>query len=191
MQPEYLRERYLVEAYNQNSLPQPWPSQVCFSTLLISFQRSLHLDIQIPFLKMSQLEIYHTAKLVRAKLLNEASFKDHNLFRLVGHANLYDKLVVAYSNCTPKDEPSIDTHGKNAAACHRHHSTSSSSTNWIEINEQNLPRISKPAIKREGWHLQEGLPSYQDEKDRDVGCKLLDEFMAVSIREVEIADDND
>lgn len=140
---------------------------------------------------MSQLEIYHTAKLVRAKLLNEASFKDHNLFRLVGHANLYDKLVVAYSNCTPKDEPWIDRHRKNAAACQRHHSTSPPSTNWMEINQQNSPRVSKPETTRVGWHLQEGLPSYQDEKDRDVGCELLDEFMAVSIREVKIADDND
>ena len=185
MQPPYLREQYFVQV---TWFPIPYSSLVLS---LMSFERNFHFAVQIPSSNMSQLEIYHTAKLVQAKLLNEASFKDHNLFRLVGHANLYDKLVVAYSNCTPKDEPWIDTHGNNAAACQRHHSTSSPSTSWIEINQQNSPRISKPEMTRAGWHLQEGLPSYQDEKDRDVGFELLDEFMAVSIQEVEIVDDND
>lgn len=139
---------------------------------------------------MSQLEIYHTSKLVRAKLLHEASYKDHNLLRLVGHANLYDKLVVAYSNYTPEDEAWIDRHGKNAAACKQPDTTSLPSTCRIEIGRQNSPKIFKPEITRDEWHSQMEPPSYHDDEDRDFGCGLI-EITTVSIQEVEIADDND
>lgn len=140
---------------------------------------------------MSQLEIYHTAKLVRTKLLNEASFKDHDLFRLVGHANLYDELVVAYSNCTPKDDTWINTHGKNAAAGQRKHNTPPPSTNWMDKNQQNSHRILKPEIMEAGCHLQKRLPLYQNGKGQDGRCEMLDESMAVLVREVEVVDDND
>jgi hypothetical protein len=45
---------------------------------------------------MSDIEIYIIAKVAREKLLWEYGFKDHNLHRLVAHANLYDNLLDAY-----------------------------------------------------------------------------------------------
>jgi hypothetical protein len=45
---------------------------------------------------MSQIEIYTIAKVAREKLLFEYQVKDHNLHKLVAHANLYDNLLDAY-----------------------------------------------------------------------------------------------
>lgn len=41
-------------------------------------------------------QIYTIAKVAREKLLVEARAESHNLRRLVGHANLYDVLLIAY-----------------------------------------------------------------------------------------------
>ena len=45
---------------------------------------------------MSEIEIYSIAKVAREKLLFEYHVKDHNLHKLVAHANLYDNLLDAY-----------------------------------------------------------------------------------------------
>lgn len=42
---------------------------------------------------MAQLHPYSIAELSRCKLLHEASVKDRDLRRLVGHVNMYDKLL--------------------------------------------------------------------------------------------------
>ena len=57
---------------------------------------------------MSQSEIYTIAKVARAKLVCEASFKDHNLHRLVTHANLYDVLLAAYYEYDPKTDAGVE-----------------------------------------------------------------------------------
>lgn len=54
----------------------------------------------------SETEIYAVAKVAYTKLVSEASLKDQNLRRLVGHANLYDKLLDEYNNCFSSDEES-------------------------------------------------------------------------------------
>lgn len=43
---------------------------------------------------MSQ-SIYNIARVAQAKLSSEAGSRDHNLHRLVAHANLYDKILIA------------------------------------------------------------------------------------------------
>jgi hypothetical protein len=45
---------------------------------------------------MAVAQIYSIAKVARQKLLFEARAEQHNLRRLVGHANLYDVLLLAY-----------------------------------------------------------------------------------------------
>jgi len=52
---------------------------------------------------MSQ-SIYNIARVAQAKLSSEVASRDHNLQRLVAHANLYDKILVACH-----DEDSHDT----------------------------------------------------------------------------------
>ena len=42
---------------------------------------------------MAQLHPYSIAELSQYKLLQEASVKDRDLRRLVGHVNMYDKLL--------------------------------------------------------------------------------------------------
>jgi hypothetical protein len=42
---------------------------------------------------MAQLQAYSIAELTRCKLLHEASVKNRDLRRLVGHANMYDRLL--------------------------------------------------------------------------------------------------
>jgi hypothetical protein len=42
---------------------------------------------------MAQLQAYSIAELTRCKLLHEASVKDRDLRRLVGHVNMYDRLL--------------------------------------------------------------------------------------------------
>jgi hypothetical protein len=84
----------------------------------------------------------------------------------------------------------MDEYTWKEGAGQRQHNASSPQTNGMDKNQQNSHRISKSEIMRAGWHLQESLPSYQEEKDQDGGCEMLDEFMAVSVREVEIVDDD-
>jgi hypothetical protein len=45
---------------------------------------------------MSEVEIYTIAKVAREKLLSEYHVRDHDLQKLVAHANLYDHLLDAY-----------------------------------------------------------------------------------------------
>lgn len=56
----------------------------------------------------SETEIYSVAKVAYSKLVSEAALKDQNLRRLVGHANLYDKLLDEYNNCFSDSESDID-----------------------------------------------------------------------------------
>jgi hypothetical protein len=49
-------------------------------------------------------ELYSIAKVARAKLMSEAAFKEHNLHRLVSHANFYD---YSTRHCTRGTSPII------------------------------------------------------------------------------------
>lgn len=51
---------------------------------------------------ISEDEKYVVAKHARERLLIESSFKDHNLRRLVGHANLVDKFLAEYQPPEPQ-----------------------------------------------------------------------------------------
>ncbi|PVH81173.1 hypothetical protein DL98DRAFT_174651 [Cadophora sp. DSE1049] len=57
----------------------------------------------------SETEIYSVAKVAYSKLVSEASLKDQNLRRLVGHANLYDKLLDEYNNCFSDEESETES----------------------------------------------------------------------------------
>ncbi|KAL2064694.1 hypothetical protein VTL71DRAFT_3832 [Oculimacula yallundae] len=56
-----------------------------------------------PITPPSETEIYSVAQVAYSKLVSEAALKDQNLRRLVGHANLYDKLLDEYNNCSDSD----------------------------------------------------------------------------------------
>ncbi|KAK0343985.1 hypothetical protein LTR02_012921 [Friedmanniomyces endolithicus] len=54
--------------------------------------------------KMSLTSIYYTASTARTKLGREANRADHNLRRLVGHANLLDSLMIELSSAEREQE---------------------------------------------------------------------------------------
>ncbi|KAK1824669.1 hypothetical protein LTR12_000994 [Friedmanniomyces endolithicus] len=54
--------------------------------------------------KMSLTSIYYTASTARTKLGREANRSDHNLRRLVGHANLLDSLMIELSSAEREQE---------------------------------------------------------------------------------------
>ncbi|KAG4427402.1 hypothetical protein IFR05_017115 [Cadophora sp. M221] len=68
----------------------------------------LVIDTTQPSTPPSETEIYSVAKVAYSKLVSEAALKDQNLRRLVGHANLYDKLLDEYNNCFSDSESDID-----------------------------------------------------------------------------------
>ncbi|KAH7348798.1 hypothetical protein BKA65DRAFT_501455 [Rhexocercosporidium sp. MPI-PUGE-AT-0058] len=68
----------------------------------------LVIDTSTPTNPPSETEIYSVAKVAYSKLVTEASLKDQNLRRLVGHANLYDKLLDEYNNSFSDSESDID-----------------------------------------------------------------------------------
>jgi len=53
---------------------------------------------------MSISEIYHIATIAKEKLLCEAEHKDHNLARIVHHAQLYDMLLEKYQEEEDREE---------------------------------------------------------------------------------------
>ncbi|KAH7336100.1 hypothetical protein BKA65DRAFT_479021 [Rhexocercosporidium sp. MPI-PUGE-AT-0058] len=54
-------------------------------------------------LSISDEELSTIAHLAQRKLLTESKSRPHNLRRLVGHANLYDKILIIYQSDT--DQP--------------------------------------------------------------------------------------
>lgn len=61
-------------------------------------------------------QIYTVAQTAYSKLVTEASCKDQNLRRLVGHANLYDKLLDEYNNSfsDSESEPDVESYDEDA-----------------------------------------------------------------------------
>jgi hypothetical protein len=59
----------------------------------------------------SEPDIYTVAKVARGKIISEASHKDHDLRRLVGHTTLYDKLLYQYQATASKDLSPIEEFG--------------------------------------------------------------------------------
>ena len=57
----------------------------------------------------NETQIYSVAKVAYSKLVSEAALKDQNLRRLVGHANLYDKLLDEYNNCFSDEESDLES----------------------------------------------------------------------------------
>ncbi len=61
---------------------------------------------------MSANTTYSLAHTARAKLLREASRPDHNLRRLVGHANLFDSLLVELDEDDQESSPEAGKHNE-------------------------------------------------------------------------------
>lgn len=93
---------------------------------------------------MSDVEIYTIAKVAREKLLSEYSFKDHNLHRLVAHANLYDNLLDAYHKQAEEgtEKPNTDSN--------------SSATKRVTFNAPSRPKLPKIRVAGEGQSEPEG-----------------------------------
>merc|ERR1712144_153930 len=72
-------------------------------------QKPTYLTISTPSSPPNETQIYSVAKVAYSKLVSEASLKDQNLRRLVGHANLYDKLLDEYNNCFSDEESDVES----------------------------------------------------------------------------------
>jgi hypothetical protein len=75
-------------------LPLTWQEELQLQLITKSTPNAKEaLRILHSITKMAQLHPYSIAELSRCKLLHEASVKDRDLRRLVGHVNMYDKLL--------------------------------------------------------------------------------------------------
>lgn len=61
-------------------------------------------------LSVSDQQLTTIAHLAQRKLITESQARPHNLRRLVGHANLYDKILVIYQS-DPEQPPDYDSDG--------------------------------------------------------------------------------
>lgn len=93
---------------------------------------------------MSDVEIYIIAKIAREKLLSEYYLRDHNLQKLVAHANLYDNLLDSYYKQDGAD-PKIATDTEKVAA---KASSSTSKNAAFHIPTTNFPKIGGREVAR-------------------------------------------
>jgi len=76
--------------------------------------------------KMSLKTVYLTASTARSKLGREASLADHNLRRLVGHANLLDSLMIELADAEREQEAWFNQSVSNASKSEPRHVT------WVD-----------------------------------------------------------
>ncbi len=82
---------------------------------------------------------YNVAKVAREKLMVESSFRDHDLRRLVGHANLVDKFIEEYAPRAPYYSfTSIETVEKTSGERHEHY--------VLQAEKITITPASKPQI---------------------------------------------
>lgn len=118
---------------------------------------------------MSQ-EVYNIARVAQAKLSDEASSRDHNLHRLVAHANLYDKLLDA---CYDSD---TDTEAQEVIYSH-------------ESQEKGSDRAFAPVPspgKTDVRSSKEDPPCYET-----ISLEVSGDFATIAVEEVEVSEDDD
>ncbi|PMD21122.1 hypothetical protein NA56DRAFT_645835 [Hyaloscypha hepaticicola] len=134
---------------------------------------------------MAEPQAYSIAELTRCKLLYEASVKDRDLRRIVGHVNMYDKLIDLMS-----------------AEEMREREQSPPKSIYIESNNRRVKFSGCPSQGRFNQQISEQLGDVvHSEKKTDAfafgshcervsfGCQ--DGYAVVEVAEVEIVDDGD
>lgn len=128
---------------------------------------------------MAQVQAYSIAELTRCKLLHEASVKSRDLRRLVGHTNMYDRLldVMNAEEIREREKPppkSFKTHPDNRRVkCSERPSPS-------RIDDQELGAAVKE-IESFGYFVHRESGSLESQNGYGV----------VEVAEVEILDDDD
>lgn len=128
-------------------------------------------------------EIYNIAKVVREKLSSEVASRDHNLQRLVAHANMYDRLLAA---CYDSSESETDTDEESSSEdCPSDRSIQLSSlTQAEEASERRSALVSPPEDP--------GLLSCGGDIRAygDADIDLSSDYSAVEVEEVEVTEDD-
>ena len=133
---------------------------------------------------MTDSQTYSIAELSRCKLLHEASIKDRDLRRLVGHVNMYDRLLdilnaedlTKTEQSAPKKIPSdaIAT-GIKLAGCQPKDKT----------NDKSLEHVADLVATEKDMDVGFGVHC------EDVSRGSQDIYSVVSVAEVELSEDDD
>ncbi|KAH8586664.1 hypothetical protein B0O99DRAFT_695297 [Bisporella sp. PMI_857] len=131
---------------------------------------------------MSSTEIYEMATLVQHKLRSEANCKDHNLGRLVLHAQLYDTLLEIYEEAErekPKPPKSRLSYARGRKTASEHVECA---TKLAEDENKDVVTMDLDVLE-------------VDEKKCEERCEVVsaevDICAAVSVVEIELENDED
>jgi hypothetical protein len=131
---------------------------------------------------MAETQVYSIAELSRCKLLHEASVKDRDLRRLVGHVNMYDRLLDALNEeeTRQRDQsPPKSIKSDSRPACR---SSRSMDKETSKSAEQVVDLVAaEKELAAFGYTLNHG----------NVSLESHGGYGTVSVEEVEISDDDD
>lgn len=131
---------------------------------------------------MAESQVYSIAELSRCKLLYEASVKDQDLRRLVGHVNTYDKLldVLNEEETRQREQPTPKSLKPESSA--RCHSKTSTTEETSKSAEQVIDLVAaEKELASFGYTINHG----------NVSLGSHEGYGTVSVEEVEISDDDD
>jgi len=155
---------------------------------------SKHLTIDTSYTSKleAETELYSIAKVAYDKLVSEAATKDQNLRRLVGHANLYDKLSDEYYSYF-SDSDSDTSEDEATSPTHEEHNT----IHHVEVKEAGYCSPS------DVWSEDEnGIEYEMDSNTKDLGLRkvpshsqevayhVTENYSEVEVGETEIFDDD-
>jgi len=131
---------------------------------------------------MAETQVYSIAELSRCKLLHEASVKDRDLRRLVGHVNMYDRLLDVLNEEETRQREQSPPKSLKAHSGTPFHSPNSMTEGTSKAVEQVIDLVAAAKeVEAFGYTIQsENMP---------LGSQ--DGYGSVSVAEVEILDDDD
>ena len=137
---------------------------------------------------MSISEIYHIATIAKEKLLCEAEHKDHNLVRIVHHAQLYDMLLERYHEEEDHEEMEFEKEG---ATSHAEHAE------WLLEEESE----EDPEPSDDGWDSDAESTSTVESLDEELGVESKiqrgcavgenEPYSVVEVFEIDLDDEED
>ena len=146
---------------------------------------------------MSISEIYQIASLAKEKLLTEAQHKDHNLVRIVHHAQLYDMLLEKYyEEEDRKGEEALkeEARGRKGFAAHVECNLQGIPEEPEEISNEHSDTESDTDSDSDFEDTASDLMAYHEETlkySASYQCAVTEQYTAVSVVEVELGEEDD
>ena len=141
---------------------------------------------------MSISEIYHIASLAKEKLLSEAEHKDHNLVRIVHHAQLYDLLLEKYHEEEDREEQEEEmvekTRGRTGHTQHFEWIVEEESEEESELSDDDWDSDAESTSTVEN----DDAPFEEESKNQQGGAVTVDQhYSVVEVFEIELDEEDD